>query len=370
MSAKRLSAAEVLRELGKDYFFHSDGDRDKRNLGLRFLKEAYYRRDPEASYLIAYLILHKVLAPCNGDAEMVALSLLHYLSKSGYGRAKMLLDQHCLLRYKRRFADSPSMQVNHDGLVDYNGKRIRIKRKGIFAPVKAVLEQRKGQNVLTISLNVMFLFTDELDDPELFKRSVINGMKSWEGIYSVFGGQKLKVDVRVTTEDRLFGSLFVLPVVESFESTTRSMVNAVATRKRKALLEDIFTNKRSFAISGLKWSVVSLKMIYMMSRNGRFDNYEELLHIAKHEFGHSLGLGDLYCSEVDRYPGVPMGTYPELDCYAISDKVYNLVMCDGEGLISNNDIEMVLLAFRDNKIQLYQTRKRREKVSAALGRGN
>ena len=34
----------------------------------------------------------------------------------------------------------------------------------------------------------------------------------------------------------------------------------------------------------------------------------------------------------------------------INDKFYNLVMCDHHGPISNNDIEMVVLAFRENKV--------------------
>lgn len=370
MSAKRMSDAEVLLELGKEYFFNSDGDRDKRNLGLRFLKEAYYRRDLEASYLIAYLLLHRVLGACNGDSEEVALSLLHRLSKSGHIRAKILLDNYCRFRYRKQFGDASLPRVTHCGLTDYSGKLIKIKRNGLFTPVKAVLERRDDRNVLTISLNVMFIFTDELCNTDRFKRAVIDGIRRWKGDYTVFGGQQLHVDVCVTTEDRLLGSLFVVPVSNALETATRTMANTVATKKRKAFLDSIFTGKRSFVVSGLMWSVASPKMIYMMSRNGRFDNYHELLHTAKHEFGHSLGLGDLYCSEVDQLPGVPKGTYPELDCYAISDKLYNLVMCDSDGPISNNDMEMVLLAFRDNKIQLYQTRKRREKVSAALGRGN
>ena len=94
------------------------------------------------------------------------------------------------------------------------------------------------------------------------------------------------------------------------------------------------------------------------------------MHIAKHEFGHCLGLGDLYASEDDCMRGVEKGTYSELDSYAISDKFYNLVMCDHNGPISNNDIEMVILAFRENRQQLYQPGKLKGKISSALGRGN
>lgn len=92
--------------------------------------------------------------------------------------------------------------------------------------------------------------------------------------------------------------------------------------------------------------------------------------MAKHEFGHALGLGDLYASAVDSLSGVEKGTYAELDSYVINDKFYNLVMCDHHGPISNNDIEMVVLAFRENKMQLFQLGRLKGKISSALGKGN
>lgn len=45
-------------------------------------------------------------------------------------------------------------------------------------------------------------------------------------------------------------------------------------------------------------------------------------------------------------------------------------MCDHHGPISNNDVEMVILAFRENKMQLYQPGKLKGKLSSALGKGN
>ena len=45
-------------------------------------------------------------------------------------------------------------------------------------------------------------------------------------------------------------------------------------------------------------------------------------------------------------------------------------MCDHHGPISNNDIEMVVLAFRENRMQNYQPGKFRKEISDALGRGN
>jgi hypothetical protein len=44
-------------------------------------------------------------------------------------------------------------------------------------------------------------------------------------------------------------------------------------------------------------------------------------------------------------------------------------MSDERGIISNNDIEMVLLAFSENCMQCYQPRGKMQ-ISEALGKGN
>ena len=132
----------------------------------------------------------------------------------------------------------------------------------------------------------------------------------------------------------------------------------------------MITSKRSFVTMGLKWSANSRKIICVHSENGKFDDYNEIMHVAKHKFGHALGLWDLYESKSDQLSDVGKGTYYELDGYCMTDKFYNLVMCDHHGPISNNDVEMVLLAFRENKTQLYQPIKFKGKISNALGKCN
>ncbi len=97
---------------------------------------------------------------------------------------------------------------------------------------------------------------------------------------------------------------------------------------------------------------------------------EGIRHVAKHEFGHALGLEDLYEERADRREGVPKGTYPELDGFYLCGRSYNLVMCDHHGPISNNDVEMVVLAFSENKAQLYQPDRWKGRISDALGKGN
>lgn len=45
-------------------------------------------------------------------------------------------------------------------------------------------------------------------------------------------------------------------------------------------------------------------------------------------------------------------------------------MCNGRGMISNNDIEMVVLALSENEMQYYVEDAQGNKPSKALGKGN
>ncbi len=360
---------EWLRETGKAYFFGSNSGEEIKNQGLRLIIKAHEQDDAEASFIVAKLLLDGVLKTSAPNTIDRALSLMCSAANSGCIQARAYLNAYCDERYSDEFDSFDNTHVV-GGLVDFEDKIIRINRQGIFTPIDAILECEKSQNVLTLKTNLMFLEDESIADFERFEQSVIQGIKAWEGEYTVFGGQQVIVRVELTNESNLFDNLLIMPITAGIASTMQAVNNAIGTKERKARMSDLLESKRSFASSGLKWSATSRKIICVQSENGKFDDYDEIMHVSKHEFGHALGLGDLYYSPTDSLSGVPVGTYGELDSYAITDKYYNLVMCDHHGPISNNDIEMVILAFRENKMQMYQPSKIKGKISAALGKGN
>ena len=370
MNTEKPSSAEQKRELGKLYFYHNHRDREKRDYGLKLIMEAHSEGDAEATFIVACLILDGVLKPRTGDSEECALSLFRRSANCGCIQARARLNSYCEKRYHQQMEQNPSQPSHTGALVDFEGRPIRIDRQGVFTPVDAVLEYEDGRNVLTLSTNVVFVYDDALLYTEKFEQAVLDGLMAWQGDYEVFGGQKLSFRVNVTFDNKLFDNLVVVPINDRFAEVFRSTGKLIGTKKTREEWSQIFDHKRSFATSGLKWTVNSRKVIYLFSESGRFDEHEEIMHVTKHEFGHTLGLGDLYASPADALAGVEKGTYTELDGYAIDDRLYNLVMCDHYGPISNNDIEMVLLAFMENRAQLFQTGKIKGKISSALGKGN
>ncbi len=358
------------REMGKSYFFSSTSSEEDKSYGLKLIFQAYSEKDPEAAYIVAKLVLDNVIKIRVDDPIEYALSLMCSAANSGCIQARAYLNSYCDDRYSDRYDDLYSADIVSDRLSDFNGKPIRINRQGLFTPIDAILEYKDGCNILTLKTDLMFLYGDEITDPRRFEDAVIKGISAWQGEYDVFGGQKLSVRIELTKDQNSFDNIWITPLTTDMASRMQSIGNAIATKDKRAQISDMVTNKRSFATTGLKWTASSRKIICIQSRNGRFDDYDEIMHVAKHEFGHALGLGDLYSSEVDFLSGVKRGTYSELDSYAVTEKYYNLVMCDHHGPISNNDIEMVVLAFRENKMQLYQPIKMKGKISSALGKGN
>ena len=365
-----LSDVAKCREYGVVIFQSKTNSDEEKAKALELVKHAAQQGDAEANYWLGIWILTNRVKVVESDSVELGYSYLCCAANRGYMPARYFLDKTCEMRYK--FTKDES-RANYMGpLLDFNGKEIKIACKGIMSPVDAKLEYINGVNTLTFYTNIMFIETDcEVTIQKEFYQSVLKGIKDWEGEYEVFGGQKLQLKVEITEEDRLFDNVYILPMTRNINNEISNIAEKIGTGKMKKRVEDYIRQKRSSAGIGFrKWSIHSRKIIMLQSENGKFDDYNEIRSVVKHEFGHVLGLGDLYYSPLDNLEGVERGSFAELDSYSIGNKKYNLVMCDHHGPISNNDIEMVVLAFSRNKMQNYQPRKIKDKISEALGKGN
>ena len=365
-----ISSVENDRETGKLLLFSPNATAEDKKQGMSLLFNACNAKDPEAQYLVGKMLIDGKISFRLGDSKRRGISLLCAAANRGYLPARTELNKYCMDQYESKYAAADECS---GPLKDFDGKIIQIDHSGALVPVDAHLEYRDGKNILRFDLNLCLLNDESTEKGQKqLLQAIIRGIKMWEGEYTVFGGQKLTIRINITTEDRVWDNLIVFIVAGDNLETMKKILKTVPGKRAADTQQTMIRQKRSAAIGGIrKWSVRGRKIIYLTSDTVAFDDYDEISHVIKHEFGHVLGLGDLYAESGRGLPGVPAGSYEELDCYAIKDKLYNLVMCDHHGPISNNDVEMVVLAFSENRMQNYQVSKIiKGEISEALGRGN
>ena len=257
--------------------------------------------------------------------------------------------------------------MSEDGII-FNGKPLKIKKKGVFHPVDVELKQVDGVNTLEVSAKINFvetLLTSEAPPAE-WKEVVLNGIRDWGGNYKVFGDQKLLVKMNVEETESLIDSVFIICIDHVYSEKLSKLYEKTNFKKTEIFL----SQGRSFAtigFAGLNWKSFLPRFVYLLDKT--LNNYVIARRTARHEFGHVLGLGDLYKDLSVGLPGVDGLEYKDIEPYYRGGNFYNMVMCNN-GPVRDNDIEMVLLAFQTNQYQNYQKNKKRDKISKALGTGN
>ncbi len=363
--------AQSCYEAGMLYFTNEERNPDQITKGINLLKHASRMGSPDAAFMVGKLVWEGYIKPKKGATKDEALKMLFLASSKGSLQAKVMLNEICTERYNEKFGKVQASEGQQGPLTDLDGNKIKIRRKGLRTPIDAKLKYENGKNILTFKANVNIISGDDEQPSEEVRKAVLDGMQEWAGEYSVFGGQQLTVVIDVVEKTGLLDTINVFIMDEGIRRMMQQVADAFSVVKGKSFAKDIHAlleSERSFEAQAKEWSTKGRKSIFV--RCNQENDYDRIQASVKHEFGHALGLGDLYYEKAKGFEGVTKGTYEELDAYHISDKLYHLVMCNNHGAISNNDIEMIVLAFSENEMQRYQSTDWNYDVSKALGKGN
>lgn len=349
---------------------------------IKRLYDMANRGNGQAMYIVAKFILDGVIIP-DGDPQEIAIKYMKMAAQGGSRMARAYLNSldqksttanlldsvNQALKSNQQHTIGVVKEPTHPGmLVDFHNNMIEIDKTGIQTPVDVTLDFVDGKNILKISTNIdIHCYNEQIDEEKVFE-AIKNGAKLWEGDYKVFGNQEVSVKVDVTNIQRDFDNLDVYIADKMFLEKIKQEGSIGALRYEDTARS--IDQGSSFHISVGEWTAETERLIVLISQTELFTDYDHLANVFKHEFGHALGLGDLYRYELGGLKGVRPGKFDDLERYRVSGYHYNLVMCDADAPVVDNDIEMVILAFMQNRKQDFQTSAFGGEVSEALGQGN
>ncbi len=305
------------------------------------------KRSSERQLLMAEL--------CAIKGDYSKAKVLYHNASVSYrsSKARLALNSLCLeLAGKSADAKSGVLKDNH-------GSEISFNRKGV--PVEGRLIYEDGKAVFDIRLNVVQrrLSHMKLEKPA---RAIIQGIKQWQGSYTVFGGYPIDVRIKCTTDLNKHNSLIINILDDQTTDSVTSILKKLGKKGQRSA--DILNSRRQTAASfGRVWRLNSIKYINLFEKD--LSSVPHCKFISRHEFGHILGLDDMYAEKSDGREGVT-ADFAGLAPFHIKDSLYNMIMCSVDAPVIYKDIEMALLAYRDNEQQCYQLKFGKGIISKAL----
>lgn len=321
--------------------------------------EELYRKieekDPETIGKVAILFSEIGLET---DDPYYIKDLLHYAASAFSEDAAAKLKEIC--EEEKRKLCPVTERDESEPLTDENGEEIAFDCSGKEYPVEAVLHRENGKTYLDLNAKIRFVYPPAAKYrhfAHIFENAVRKGLKAWEGTYSVFDGHKVTFRVNLTEDPEADGKY--VPISPADRNDYYNIESSLPD-----LSEDSFV--RGAVFQQKQWSPSSDKNIVILNENQRYSFALSVEHVTKHEFGHVLGVGDVYNKRSGEIETVQPEIYRNLKPYFCGHNYFLTMDGSAAAPVSDLEAEMVLRAFLEKQYQSFITEPGREKISSAL----